>query len=87
MASFFKHIVVEQCLHEDHSNTPAERDNQETELVPELHTRGKALELFVLLEVCMSRVVLRRVGVVLHLQCGFQYQANVSCPGYVIEQA
>ena len=36
----------------------------------------------------MSPVVLRRVGVVLHLQCGFQDQATVSlCPGYVIGQA
>ena len=66
-----------QCLREDHSSTPAERDNQETELVSELHTRGKALELFVLLEVCMSPVVLRHVGAELHLQCGFQDQATV----------
>ena len=44
---------------------PTERDNQETELVSELHTRGKAFELFVLLEVCMSPVVFRRFGVVL----------------------
>ena len=69
---------VYQCQHEDHSSSPAEQDNPETELVSELHTRGKALELFVLLEVCMSPVVLRRVGVVLHLQCGFQDQATVS---------
>ena len=68
-----------QCLHEDHSSTTAERDNQETELFSELHTRGKSLEVFVLLEVCMSLVVLRHVGVVLHLQCGFQDQATVSC--------
>ena len=80
--------TVYQCLHEEHSSTPAERDNQEREFVSELHTRGKALELFVLLEVCLSPVVLRRVGVVLHLQCGFQDQATVSlCPGYVIRQA
>ena len=52
-----------QCLREDHSSTPAERDNQETGWVFEPHTHGKALELFVLLEVCMSPVVLRRVGV------------------------
>ena len=62
----------------NHSRTSAERDNQETELVSELETRGKALKLFVLLEVCMSPVVLRHVGVVLHLQCGFQDQATVS---------
>ena len=65
-----------QCLHEDHSSTPAERDGQETKLVCELHTLGKALELFVLLEVCMSPVVLRHVGVELHLQCRFQDQAR-----------
>ena len=66
-----------QCLHEDHSSTPAERNNQETELVSELHIRGEALELFVLLEVCLSPVVLRHVGVELHLQCGFHDQATV----------
>ena len=69
---------MHQCLHEEHPRAPAERDNEETEFVSELHTRGKALELLVLLEVCMSPVVLRRVGVVLHLQCGFQDQATVS---------
>ena len=77
-----------QCLHEDHSSTPAERDNQETGLVSELHTRGKALELFVLLADCMSPVILRHVGVELHLQCGLQDQATAPfCPGYVIGQA
>ena len=60
-------------LHEDYFSTPAER-----KLVSELHTRGNALELFVLLEVCMSSVVLRRVGVLLRLLCGFQDQAMVS---------
>ena len=66
---------------------PTERDNQETELVSELHTRGKALELFGLLEVCMSPVVLRCFGVVLHLQCGFHDQKNGTfCSGYVIGQ-
>ena len=55
---------------------------QETELVSEMHTRGKALELFVLLEVCMSPVVLRHVGVVLHLLCEFQNQATVSFFGW-----
>ena len=34
--------TVYQCLREDHSSTPAERDGQETELVSELHTRGKS---------------------------------------------
>ena len=43
----------------------------------ELQTRGKAFELFVLLEVCMSPVVLRHVGVEVHLLCGFQDQATV----------
>ena len=66
-----------QYLREDHSSTPAERDNQETELVFERDTRGKALELFVLLEVCMSPVVLRHVEVELHLLCGIQNQATV----------
>ena len=66
-----------QCLHEDHSSTPAERENQGTDLVSELHTRGKALELFAFLEVCMSSVVLRHVGVELHLPCGFQDHATV----------
>ena len=66
-----------QCLREDHSSTPAERDNQEAELGSEPHTHGKTLELFVLLEVCMSPVVLRHVGVELHLLCGFQDQATV----------
>ena len=70
--------TVFQYLREDHSSAPAERDGQETELVSALHTRGKALELFVLLEVCMSPGVLRHVGVVLHLLCGFQDQAAVS---------
>ena len=65
-----------QYLHEDHSSTPAERDGQETKLVSALLTRGKALELFVLLDVCMSPVVLRHVGVLLHLR--FQDQATVS---------
>ena len=61
---------------------PAERDNQETGWVSEPHTRGKALELSVLLEVCMSPVVLRHVGVELNLLCGFQDQATVLfCPG------
>ena len=69
---------VFQCLHEDHSSTPAERDGQETKLVSELHTRGKALEVFVLLEDCMSPVVFRHVGVVLHMLCGFQDQVTVS---------
>ena len=64
--------TVRQCLHEDHSSTPAERDNQEKELVSELHTLGKALELLVFPEICVSPVVLRHVGVELHLQCGFQ---------------
>ena len=58
-----------QSLHEDHSRTPAERDNQETGWVFEPHTHGKALEVFMLLEVCMSPVVLRHVGVELHLLC------------------
>ena len=66
-----------QSLHEDHSSISAGRDNQETELASELHTSGKALELFVLLEACMSPVVLRPVGVELHLQCGFQDQTRV----------
>ena len=39
--------------------------------------RGKALELSVRLEVCMSPVVLRHVGVELHLLCGFQDLATV----------
>ena len=67
-----------QCLHEDQSSTPAERDNQETELISELHTLGKALELFVLLEVSMSPfVLLRHVGVELHLLCGYPDQPTV----------
>ena len=66
-----------QYLHEDHSSTLAERDNQETELVSELHTRGRALELCVLREVCMSPVVLRHVGVELHLLSGFQDHATL----------
>ena len=57
---------------------PLLSETAETKLVSELHTRGKALELFVLLEVCMSPVVLRRVGILLHLLCGFQDQATVS---------
>ena len=57
---------------------PAERDGQETKLVSALHTRGKVLCLFVLLEVCMSTVVLRRVVILLHLLCGFQDQVTVS---------
>ena len=77
-----------QCQHEDDSSTPAERDNQETELVSELHTRGKSLELSVLLGVYMSPVVLRHVGVELHLHCGFQDQATtLFCPGYLIGHA
>ena len=74
-------VKKEQCssiCKEDHSSTPAERDGQETELVYEPHTRGNALELFVLQEVCMSPVVLRHVGVVLHLLWRFQDQATVS---------
>ena len=39
----FRTDLVRQCLHEDHSSTPAERDGQETELVSALHTRGKVL--------------------------------------------
>ena len=66
------------CLREDHSSNPAERDNQEKESVFELHTRGKALGLFVLLEVLMSPNVLRHVGGELHSLCGFQNQATVS---------
>ena len=56
---------------------PAARDNQETELVSELQLRGKALEFFVLLEVSKSPLVLRHVGVELHLRCAFQDQAFV----------
>ena len=52
-------------------STPAERDNQETDLVSELHTHGKALVLIVLLEVCTPPSFLRHVGVELHLQCGY----------------
>ena len=62
-------LTVSSGLHEDHSRTPAERDNQETGWVFEPHTHGKALKLSVLLEVCMSPVVLRHVGVELHLLC------------------
>ena len=47
-----------------------------TRWVSEPHTRGKALELSVLLKVCMSLVVLRHVGIELHLQCGLQGSSN-----------
>ena len=43
-----------QYLHEDDFSTPAERDGQETDLVFLKYTRGKALELFVLLEVYVT---------------------------------
>ena len=84
-------VWKEQCTSvctEDHSSTPAERDGQETKLVSELHTLGKALELFVLLEVCMSPVVLRLVGVELHLQSWIPGSGNGTfCPGFEIGQA
>ena len=72
-------IREEQCTNvcTDITPVPAERANQETELVSELHTRGKALELSVLMEFCTSPVVLRHVGAELHFLCGFQDQATV----------
>ena len=45
---------MHQCLHEDHFSTSAERDNQETELVSELHTRLKStpvIRMFCLLKI------------------------------------
>ena len=56
----------EQCTSVCTKITPVlllSETNKETESVSELHTRGKALELFILQEVCMSPGVLRHVGV------------------------
>ena len=76
------------CLREDHSSTPAERDNQERGWFFEHRTHGKALGLSVLLEVSTSPNVLRHVGSELHSLCGLQYQANGTlCPGYLIGHA
>ena len=73
-------VKKEQCSSICTKITPVPllSETAKTKLVSELHTRGKALELCVLLEVCMSPVVLRRVGVLLHLLCGFKDQATVS---------
>ena len=67
-----------QCPHEDHSETPTERDGQETRLVSELNSRGNALELFVFLKFVCQQLFFRRVGLLLHLLCGFQDQVTVS---------
>ena len=71
------------CLREDHSSTPAERDNKEREWFFENRTCGKALELSILLEVCMSPNVLRHVGGELHSLSS----TGSLRPGYLIGHA
>ena len=78
----FRLVLVqkEQCTNVCAKITPIhllERNNQETRWVVEPHTHEKTLELSVLLEVWVSPVVLRHVGVEHHLMCEFQHQATV----------